>query len=194
MCEPNVVTYNTMITGLCKISNNVIAISLLKLMDEKGCKPNVITYSTIIDSLCKDKLIDKAYEPFKEMVYHKGIMPDFITYSSLIGSLFNLGRWEEASKMLKYMLDDGISPDVQTFNRIVNAYDKEGKLEESKDVINIMLNRGILPTIVTYSSLIDGYFLRAGSLDTIMSTLISKLVPNDLMDSPAHGRLNLSKA
>ncbi|GJT42844.1 hypothetical protein Tco_0951559 [Tanacetum coccineum] len=67
LCEPNVVMYNTMIKGLCKIGNNNIAIQLLRLMDEKGCKPNVVTYNTIIDSLCKDKMVEDAFKLFKEM-------------------------------------------------------------------------------------------------------------------------------
>ncbi|KAL8238670.1 hypothetical protein R6Q59_015237 [Mikania micrantha] len=60
LCEPDVVTYNTMIKGLCKFGNNVMAIGLLRLMDERGCEPDIVAYSTIIDSLCKDKMIDDA--------------------------------------------------------------------------------------------------------------------------------------
>ncbi|KAJ0860153.1 putative tetratricopeptide-like helical domain superfamily [Helianthus annuus] len=41
LCEPNVVTYNTMIKGLCKFGNNDIAIGLLRLMDERGSKPDI---------------------------------------------------------------------------------------------------------------------------------------------------------
>ncbi|GKA20643.1 putative tetratricopeptide-like helical domain superfamily protein [Tanacetum coccineum] len=159
LCEPNVVMYTIMIKGLCKISNNVIAISLLRLMDERGSKPNVVTYSTIIDSLCKDKLIDEAFKLFKEMVFQKGIKPNVTTYNSLIDGLCNLGRWEEASKMLKYMLDGRISLDVQTFSILVDVYCKESKIKEAENVINKMLERGIISDIVTYNSLIDGYCL-----------------------------------
>ncbi|KAL8238614.1 hypothetical protein R6Q59_015181 [Mikania micrantha] len=98
LCEPNVVTYSTMIKGLCKFGNNVMAIGLLRLMDERGCKPNVVAYSTIIDSLCKDKLIDDAFKLFKEMVFDKGIIPNVITYTSLIYGLCLSSRWDEVSK------------------------------------------------------------------------------------------------
>ncbi|KAJ0815905.1 putative tetratricopeptide-like helical domain superfamily [Helianthus annuus] len=108
LCEPNVVTYNTMIKGLCKFGNNVTALALLRLMEQKNCKPDIVTYSTIIDSLCKDKLIDDAFKLFKEMVFEKGILPDVITYTSLIRGLCNLGRWDEASKLLKEMEDENI--------------------------------------------------------------------------------------
>ncbi|KAJ0769880.1 putative tetratricopeptide-like helical domain superfamily [Helianthus annuus] len=35
LCEPDVVTYNTMIKGLCKFGNNVTALALLRLMEQK---------------------------------------------------------------------------------------------------------------------------------------------------------------
>nr|GEX28334.1 pentatricopeptide repeat-containing protein At1g63330-like [Tanacetum cinerariifolium] len=160
LCEPNVVMYSTMIKGLCMIGNNVIAIQLLRLMDENACKPNVVTYSNIIDSLCKDKMVDDAFKLLKEMVFQQGISPDVITYNCLIDGLCNLGCWEEASKMLQEMLDVGISPDVQTFNILVDAFCKEGKVEEAENVIGIMLEKGIVPDIVTFNSLMDGYCLR----------------------------------
>ncbi|PWA62676.1 pentatricopeptide repeat protein [Artemisia annua] len=86
------------------------------------------------------------------MVFQKGISPDVITYSSLIDGLCNLGRWEEASKMLQEMLDVGISLDVQTFSILVDALCKEGKVEAAENVIDIMLER------VTYNTMIQGLF------------------------------------
>ncbi|PWA77826.1 tetratricopeptide-like helical domain-containing protein [Artemisia annua] len=181
ICEPNVVMYSTMIKGLCKIGNNVIAIQLLRLMVERGCKPNVVTYSNIIDSLCKDKMIDDAFKLFKEMVFQKGISPNVITYNSLIDGLCKLRRREEASKMLKEMLDGGISPDVQTFSILVDAFCKDGKVKEAEDFINIMLQRGIVPNTVTYNSLIDGYCLRGEmtkAKTTFDSLVLRGLVPD----------------
>ncbi|KAL8238667.1 hypothetical protein R6Q59_015234 [Mikania micrantha] len=181
LCEPDVVTYNTMIKGLCKFGNNVMAIGLLRLMDERGCEPDVVAYSTIIDSLCKVKMIDDAFKLFKEMVFDKGILPDVITYTSLIYGLCLSSRWDEVSKMLKEMKDERLSPDVKTFNVLVDAFCKEGKLDEAEAVISIMVERGKAPNIVTYNSLIDGYCMRGEMVKarTLLNSLMSKgLVPN----------------
>ncbi|KAJ0803020.1 putative tetratricopeptide-like helical domain superfamily [Helianthus annuus] len=131
LCEPDVVTYNTMIKGLCKFGNNVTAVALLRLMEQKNCKPDIVTYNTIIDSLCKDKLIDDAFKLFNEMVLGKGVRPNVITYNSLICGLCKFGRWDEASKLLKEMEDDNISPNVKTFTALVDAFCKEGKVNLS---------------------------------------------------------------
>ncbi|KAJ0478475.1 putative tetratricopeptide-like helical domain superfamily [Helianthus annuus] len=158
ICEPDVVTYSTMIKGLCKFGNNDIAIGLLRLMDERGCKPDIYAYATIIDSLCKDKMIDAAFKLFKEMLFHKRIPPNVITYNSLIHGLCNLCRWDEVSKLLKEMEEDlRISPDLHTFSILVDALCKEGRVDEAEAVIDIMVERGVVPNIVTYNSLIYGY-------------------------------------
>ncbi|PWA54369.1 pentatricopeptide repeat protein [Artemisia annua] len=57
-CEPDVVTYNAMIQGLCKVGNTFTGVGLLRLMDARGCNPDIVTYNTLVDSFCKDKMID----------------------------------------------------------------------------------------------------------------------------------------
>ncbi|PWA75194.1 tetratricopeptide-like helical domain-containing protein [Artemisia annua] len=170
LCEPNVVMYSTMIKGLCKIGNNVIAIQLLRLMDERSCRPNSLQRQN-----------DDAFKLFKQMVFQKRISPDVITYSSLIDGLCGLARWEEASKMLQEMLDVGISPNVQTFTILVDAFCKEGKVQEAEQVIGIMIKNGIVSNIVTYNTLIDGYCLRGemSKAKTIFDSMVFRgLVPN----------------
>lgn len=59
----------TMIKGLCKVSQNSIAIGLLRMMEERGCRPNAIKYNTLIDSLFNDEKPDDTLKLFKEMVF-----------------------------------------------------------------------------------------------------------------------------
>ncbi|KAF5816448.1 putative tetratricopeptide-like helical domain superfamily [Helianthus annuus] len=51
LCEPSVVTYNTMIKGLCKFGYNVTAVALLRLMEQKNCQPSIVTALHIAPSL-----------------------------------------------------------------------------------------------------------------------------------------------
>ncbi|KAM1553562.1 hypothetical protein EV2_006552 [Malus domestica] len=67
-CKPNVITFGTLVKGLCMKGNNNAAIQLLKKMEEGGCRPDLVVYSTIIDSLCKDTLLVDALNIFSEMV------------------------------------------------------------------------------------------------------------------------------
>ncbi|PQM32603.1 pentatricopeptide repeat-containing protein [Prunus yedoensis var. nudiflora] len=71
-CQPNVVTFNTLVKGFCMRGNNRAAIQLLRKMEEGVCKPGLVVYNTIIDSLCKDRLVVDALNLFSEMMC-KGI-------------------------------------------------------------------------------------------------------------------------
>ncbi|KAL6200417.1 hypothetical protein ACLB2K_030198 [Fragaria x ananassa] len=79
-CVPNVVTFNTIIKGLCRMGDNNEAIQFLRKMEERGCQPNVVSYNTIIDSLCKKTLVVDAMNLFSEMI-SKGIAPNVATWS-----------------------------------------------------------------------------------------------------------------
>ncbi|CAL9021598.1 unnamed protein product [Prunus brigantina] len=75
-CQPNVVTYGTIIRGFCMKGNNSAAIQLLRKMEEGPCKPNLVVYNTIIYSLCKDTL---------------GLVANTITYNTLADGFLQSG-------------------------------------------------------------------------------------------------------
>ncbi|KAF5941796.1 hypothetical protein HYC85_019438 [Camellia sinensis] len=149
--EPNVVMYGAIINGLCRTRNTIRAISLLRIMEEGSCKLDTVVCNTIIDSLCKDRMVDGALE--------QGIRRDVVTYTSFIHGLHNFGRWKEATKMLRKMLDASISPNVRTFSVFVDALTKEGKAKEAEGVLQVMIQRDVDPNVVTYSTPMDGYCL-----------------------------------
>ncbi|KAK1385966.1 hypothetical protein POM88_023701 [Heracleum sosnowskyi] len=176
--QPNVVTFNTMINGLCKRCHTDIALWLFRFMEKCHCAPDSITYNTVIDSLCKGGLVDDALNLHSE-VMEKRILPDVWTYPSIIQVLCSLKRWEEVGLLLNQMIYDmKISPDVQTFSILVDAYSKSGKLDDAKYIIQMMNERGEYPNIVTYNTLMQAYCSQ-GQMDgalAVLNTIKSKKI------------------
>ncbi|GKE46325.1 tetratricopeptide-like helical domain-containing protein, partial [Tanacetum coccineum] len=158
-CDPDVITFNAIIEGLCKTGNNFTSVGLLRLMDARGCKPDIVMYNTLIDSFCKDKMIDDASNLFREMVSGKNILPIVHTYNSLIYAFSKMGRWDGVTRMLKQMKELKICLYRKTFRIVIKALCKQGKIKEAKDVIDIMVESGRYPDIVIFNALIDGYSL-----------------------------------
>ncbi|XP_074287393.1 uncharacterized protein LOC141612496 isoform X2 [Silene latifolia] len=156
--QPSIVTYGTMVKGLCRTGDNERALHLLRQMnsDPEGCKPNLIIYTTLIDSLCKHKLVTEALKLFSIMKT-EGIKPDVFTYTSLIRGMLNLGRKGEASEMLGEMVQSNAAPDVTTYSMLIDMHCKEGMVDEAVAILPIMIKRGLSPDVVTYSALLDGY-------------------------------------
>jgi pentatricopeptide repeat protein len=63
--NPNVVTYNTLIGGFCKVGNCKEAIKLFKQMKDSGRVPDSITY-TLMDGLCKECTPQEANSVLQE--------------------------------------------------------------------------------------------------------------------------------
>ncbi|KAL6203490.1 hypothetical protein ACLB2K_027190 [Fragaria x ananassa] len=158
-CVPSVLTFSTIIKGLCRRGDNNAAIQLLRKMDERGCEANLVIYSTIIDGLCKDTLVVDAMNLFSEMI-SRGIAPNVVTYTSLIQGVCDIGQWQEATRLLNEMASINIYPNIVTYNVLVDGLCKVGKVVEANSVVEIMILKDIEPDVVTYSSLMDGYCLR----------------------------------
>ncbi|XLT59838.1 hypothetical protein HN873_052442, partial [Arachis hypogaea] len=58
--SPNVITYSSLIFGLCLVGQYKEAIDLLSEMVLRNIIPNVRTYSILIDGLCKEGKIKDA--------------------------------------------------------------------------------------------------------------------------------------
>ncbi|KAL6195337.1 hypothetical protein ACLB2K_030956 [Fragaria x ananassa] len=137
-CVPNVVTFGTIIKGLCRRGDNNAAIQLLRKMDERGCEANIVIYSTIIDGLCKDTLVVDAMNLFSEMI-SRGIAPNVVTYTSLIQGVCDIGQWQEATRLLNEMATINIYPNIVTYNVLVDGLCKDEKVVEANSVVEIMI-------------------------------------------------------
>ncbi|CAM8899379.1 unnamed protein product [Rhodiola kirilowii] len=175
-CKPDIVTYRTLLKGLCLTGNSRIALNLHEQIadgthDLSGdLQLDARCYNTLIDGLCKDGLIDKANELLLEM-RKKDISPDVITYNIVIDGLHRAGKWEESQAMFREMLDQGLSPSVVTYNVLINALAKMGKSKEAKELFSLMLQSGQMPTVVTYNSLMDCFY-REGNIEELKEVFV----------------------
>ena len=51
--EPDGITFNVVVNGLCKVGKLNKAGDVIEYMKAQGFSPNVVTYNTLIDGYCK---------------------------------------------------------------------------------------------------------------------------------------------
>lgn len=83
---PNVVTYNALINGLCKVMRMDQAYEFFTQMEEKGILPNKYTYTILINENCNIGNWEEALRLYKQML-DREIEPDFCTHSALFKQL-----------------------------------------------------------------------------------------------------------
>ncbi|ERM98599.1 hypothetical protein AMTR_s00109p00063250 [Amborella trichopoda] len=58
--EPNIITYNSLLNGLCKDGKIEEAIKLFELMYQGSMEPDVIIYNALLNGLCRKGLVDEG--------------------------------------------------------------------------------------------------------------------------------------
>ncbi|WRX11485.1 Pentatricopeptide repeat - like 10 [Theobroma cacao] len=129
--EPNVVTYNVMLNGICRrvslhpddrfdraIRN---AEKLFDEMRQRGIEPDVTSFSIVLHVYSRAHKPELTLDKLKIMK-EKGICPSVATYTSVIKCLCSCGRLEEAEKLLGEMVSNGVSPSAATYNCFFKEY------------------------------------------------------------------------
>ncbi|CAM8974566.1 unnamed protein product [Rhodiola kirilowii] len=96
---PSIMTYNTLIAGMCEGCALQEAGKLWDDMVEKGCVPNAFTYNMLIKGFCKAGNAREGVRILEEML-ERGCSPNKSTYSILIQGLKDTKTDAEMMKVL----------------------------------------------------------------------------------------------
>ncbi|KAG8037221.1 hypothetical protein GUJ93_ZPchr0020g33574 [Zizania palustris] len=169
--SPDVVTYTSIIDGLCKSKAMDKAYDLFREMKKQGISPDVVTYNSIIDGLCKSKEMDKAEKVLQQML-DAGVQPNNITYSSLINGYSSLGMWKESVRTMgrlgdalekfNHMVDVGVPPDSIVYSCLIQGHCIHGDLVKANELISEMMNKGIPPPCIKFFNSIINNLCKEG--------------------------------
>ncbi|KAJ4838898.1 hypothetical protein Tsubulata_006760, partial [Turnera subulata] len=144
---PNLVTYATMLDGLCMQGRVDEALTLFQTMKKHSlfdemvandCQPDVMTYITIVHGLCKIGKTNVTVGLLRR-VEEAGCHPDVLAYST------QMDKAREAFDVM--MIGKGCRPDIRSFNILINGYCN----------IQKMSDKGFVPNTVTCNTLLSGF-------------------------------------
>ncbi|KAJ6978518.1 hypothetical protein NC653_026821 [Populus alba x Populus x berolinensis] len=184
---PNVVTFNMMVDGACKMGDMDLALKLVRkmeIMSGGSSKPNSVTYNSLIDGFCKIGGITVAEELRNEMM-KIDIEPNVRTYATMIEGYSRAGCLEEALRLCDEMVERGLLPNSVVYNSIlhwlymegdvdgvflkitslkmhfhnilINFLCKSNKFAAARQLLARMYVHGLVPDVVTFGTLIDGH-------------------------------------
>ncbi|GKE82056.1 tetratricopeptide repeat-like superfamily protein, partial [Tanacetum coccineum] len=117
----DVVTYNSLISALCKLHVRTDATLLIQEMYAKGIDPNVETFNIVINAFCTRGKIKEA----RLVIYYmleKGFDPNRVTFNLILDALCLKGDMAAAKALLILMMSRDLSPDVATYTSFLNGY------------------------------------------------------------------------
>ncbi|EFJ36727.1 hypothetical protein SELMODRAFT_77006 [Selaginella moellendorffii] len=155
---PNQHAFASLIDALSKSNRLGDAARALELMCDAGIHPDVVTFTALIRGFCKNRMVERAWEIFQEMIKSNRCQPDCFLYGVLIDGYCKELRMDRALELLREMrVERRIQPDVVIYNSIVDGLCRSNRfLEAWKFLDETMVRQGCSPTVVTYTSLIRG--------------------------------------
>ncbi|CAL9174724.1 unnamed protein product [Musa hybrid cultivar] len=154
-CAPDVVTYSTLIAGLCWAGRVEEALGVLDQMLEEECRPNVYTYTPIVHAYCSRGRVEEAKRLLNTMEV-VGSPPNAVAYNVLIESLCKTGAFKEVEKLIKDSSLKGWEPDTITYSIYMDGLCKLGRTDKSFEQLEVMREKGLCPNAVTLNILLDG--------------------------------------
>ncbi|KAL5820397.1 hypothetical protein ACOSQ3_022279 [Xanthoceras sorbifolium] len=164
---PNVVTYNTLLSGLFRVGKIKLAKELYYEIQLNNVMPDEYTYNILIDRFYKNGCVTKAIEIPHTLINGKFSL-SIVSYSF---------TW----KIFHKLSQEGLKPNIITYTIMINGLCKERQLEEANNLLSIIekKKKGCAPNVITYNTLMHGFF--QNSATTKVVELLHKMAKRNIM-------------
>nr|CAB3454993.1 unnamed protein product [Digitaria exilis] len=185
--EPDVITFSSVIHGLCKIGRMFQAVKVCEMMANRGCTCDLVTYNCLIGGFLRVHKVEMAMKLMDELA-SSGLEPDSFTYSILINgfTMCQQGMMERATILFNEM-DKNCRLDVVAYSTMIH-----GKLEEAEMVLKQMTASGFVPDAVVFDSLIKARQKNARRGSTSYPSITMSSNTASPSDSGDHRRRDVS--
>lgn len=150
--KPDVVTWNTLISGFAQACDEVMVSKLFELMLMNGVEPDAFSWTSVISGLVQNVQIEKALDTFKQMLQH-GLYPSSATISSLLSACATMANVRLGRKVHGYAVVIGVEEDIYVRSALVDMYAKCGFISEARVVFYKMPEKNT----ATWNSMIFAY-------------------------------------
>ncbi|XP_010483530.1 PREDICTED: putative pentatricopeptide repeat-containing protein At5g59200, chloroplastic [Camelina sativa] len=132
----DVISYNTMISGLAMHGASFEAINEFRDMVNRGIRPNPVTLVALLNACSHGGLLDIGLEVFNSMWRVFNVEPQIEHYGCIVDLLGRVGRLEEACRFIENM---PIEPDHIMLGALLSACKIHGNMELGERIAKRLL-------------------------------------------------------
>ncbi|KAG6503434.1 hypothetical protein ZIOFF_035747 [Zingiber officinale] len=157
---PNVVTYQTLLSGFLKKKQLGWCKRIIKMMITEGCNPSPSLFNSLMHGYCSTKDYAYAYKLLKKMIAC-GCQPGYVTYNIFIGGVCGNKEFpssellELAEHAYEEMLNAGFVLNKINVGNFAQCLCHMGKFDKAFQIIKEMMGKGFAPDCNTYTKVID---------------------------------------
>lgn len=187
----SVVSFNTIMSGFCRMGFLDVAQSFFCIMLKYGLPPDVYSYNILIHGLFIAGLMEEALE-FAHDMERSAIGPDLVTYNIILKGFQLLGPIDGSWRLLDKMLLDGLNPNLVSC-LIMEFLCKNGRVFDALKFLHETESVGLSCHPVIYSVLIH-WLCKHGETQKAMLLYQQRTPPDTLAQSSLLSSLSLQQS
>lgn len=152
--EPNIVTYNAMISGCARNNEPDLAMDVFREMQASGFQPDKFTYASLIDSRAKSGDIEGAFE-IANLMDKADVAKDQTIYCALMEACSRTKQLERALLVYEDMKRRSVWPNLVTFAVLLDCCANVRDPYKAFELFAEIKNWNLEPNVVSYTALID---------------------------------------
>ncbi|KAG6498413.1 pentatricopeptide repeat-containing protein At2g37230-like [Zingiber officinale] len=140
------VAFNNLIRGHAKEAMLESASDILTIMTRRGVPTDADSYVLLVESFLKKNEPADARTALDSMM-EQGHLPSPTLFRSVMSALFEDGRVQTASRVMKSMIEKGVKENMDLAHKILEALFMRGHIEEALGRINLMTMNDCIPDV-----------------------------------------------
>ncbi|KAK1325041.1 Pentatricopeptide repeat-containing protein [Acorus calamus] len=161
---PDIVAFNTMIKGYCKVGKTRKAIELMREMDSRVGGPDKISYMTVIQACYSDGDFDACLRLYHEME-ERGLEIPVHAYSLVIGGLCKGGKPFEGLSVFEKMIERGCKRNVAIYTALIDSFAKSGSEDRAMNLFFRLKNENEFELDDVAYGVVVNLLCKAGKLE-----------------------------
>ncbi|KAK1303349.1 Pentatricopeptide repeat-containing protein [Acorus calamus] len=161
---PDIVAFNTMIKGYCKVGKTRKAIELMREMDSRMGGPDKISYMTVIQACYSDGDFDACLRLYHEME-ERGLEIPVHAYSLVIGGLCKGGKPFEGLSVFEKMIERGCKRNVAIYTVLIDSFAKSGSEDRAMNLFLRLKNENEFELDEVAYGVVVNLLCKAGKLE-----------------------------
>ena len=154
--EPDLITYSTLIKGMCRARTMYKAIALYDEMKRKGIEMDEVLFNSLLDGFVKcEGQISESKRIMNDMV-KQNIKFSNHTYSILIKLHAKNREIEKALGVLSEMKRNGVAPGVVVYTCLLQVCIKNKMIDKAVEHFNDMRESKVQPDKTAYNTIVNG--------------------------------------
>jgi pentatricopeptide repeat protein len=138
--------FNSLIRGHAKEGALEAAQEILAIMTRRGVPTDPHSHALLVDCFLKKNEPADAKTALDSMM-EQGHLPRPALFQSVMAALFNDGRVQTASRVMKTMIEKGVTENMDMAHKIVEALFMRGHVDEAIGRVNLMVENGCMPDL-----------------------------------------------